>query len=343
MKCALITTTINIPHVLKLYRACGPDVRFFVAGDLKTPLAAWALCDEIGDAESLSYPHQSERYPALSELIGWNTISRRNIALLEALKWGAEIIVTIDDDNIPMSTDYFDRFKMVLGAPFSGLSVQGEWFDAGVLLTPAVRHRGFPDGKTNEGPITHVVDAKIGVAAGLCLGDPDIGACERTVNHPQVHSVTELGRSGVAVDPSTKTVFNSQNTAFLRELAPCFLMCPQFGRYDDIFASLIAQRVMRERDLHVHFGQPFVWQQRNPHDLVKDLKAELWGMEHAARFADWLDDAVFPPQDAKYGKVPPTPINMVRAIYRSIQNLTWMPPGVSELGLAWCEDVEKVL
>ena len=37
MKVALITTTINIPRGLSLYRAHDPDVMFFVAGDLKTP------------------------------------------------------------------------------------------------------------------------------------------------------------------------------------------------------------------------------------------------------------------------------------------------------------------
>ena len=35
-KIALITTTINVPEVLALYRQCDQEVRFFVAGDQKT-------------------------------------------------------------------------------------------------------------------------------------------------------------------------------------------------------------------------------------------------------------------------------------------------------------------
>ena len=37
MKIALCTTTIHVPHALKLMREIGPDVRFFVAIDEQTP------------------------------------------------------------------------------------------------------------------------------------------------------------------------------------------------------------------------------------------------------------------------------------------------------------------
>ena len=39
----------------------------------------------------------------LPPLTGWNTDRRRNFALLEALKWGADLIVSVDDDMIPMN------------------------------------------------------------------------------------------------------------------------------------------------------------------------------------------------------------------------------------------------
>ncbi len=69
-------------------------------------------------------------------------------------------------------------------------------------------------------------------------------------------------------------------------------MLPDVGRYDDIYASLIMQRVMRERNLHVHFGKPFVWQQRNPHNLIKDLRAEIDGMDNILDLAEALDGVV---------------------------------------------------
>ena len=98
----------------------------------------------------------------------------------------------------------------------------------------------------------------------MILGDPDTSAVDRISRHPTVHQVSELLRAGIVTDPrECYAPLNSQNIAFVRELAPCFLMVPVFGRYDDIYASLLAQRVMREHNFHVHFGQPFVWQQRN--------------------------------------------------------------------------------
>ena len=154
--------------------------------------------------------------------------------------------------------------------------------------------------------------------------------------HPQVHQVSELLRSGIVTDPrETWTPINSQNIAFIRSLAPCFFMVPQWLRYDDIYAGLIAQRVMREHDLHLHLGQPFVLQQRNEHDLLKDLAAEQWGAERILDFAAWLD-----------GFTLPANIKAVDAMKIFFTNLPdWMPDKgrLQELVLAWCEDVEGVL
>ena len=66
-------------------------------------------------------------------------------------------------------------------------------------------------------------------------------------------------------------------------------MSPVLGRYDDIIASLVCQKAMRHLGTCVHFGEPFVFQQRNEHDLIKDLKAELWGMENILAVAEFLD------------------------------------------------------
>jgi hypothetical protein len=367
MKIALITTTINIPTVLKLYRACDCFVGIFVAPDKKTPEDALNFCRyDVADCH-IVYEDVASTY-ACSSLLGWNTIARRNIALLEALKWGADLIVTVDDDNIPMSLDYFYNFEKLftpIDEFLGGVQIQadspGGWFDPGSLLQPPAPHRGFPRqliASHRRWRAVPAVDQKVGVAAGICLGDPDIDAVERIANAPTVHGVSELLRAGIAVDPAgpkritevtipsqgtstvtlgnagTWTVFNSQNTAFVRELAPCFLMVPSFGRYDDIFASLICQRVMRELNYVVHFGQPFVWQQRNPHDLFRDLNAELFGMEHILDLADSLDGLL-------WVNSCPTVVDMLRHIWAGVT--CYVEPPVRALTEAWLEDVSKVL
>lgn len=329
MKTALILTTINVPAVLQLYRKLDPDVRFFVAMDMKTPAEAYALCKTLGNCEVVY-----DTGYVCDRLIGWNTIARRNIALLEALKWGADVIVSVDDDNIPVETMFFDGvFRWIRDGVFHGVKVSAKWFDPASLASPRVVQRGFPQ---HAGPYettcVPVVDVRIGVAQGMILGDPDTSAVDRISRHPEVHQVSELLRAGIVADPrECYAPLNSQNVAFVRELAPCFLMAPSYGRYDDIYASLVAQRVMREHGLSTHFGQPFVWQQRNPHNLLSDLRAEQWGAEHIIEFASWLD-GFLGQHDV---------IGMLRVMATNLPK--FIPPGVQELWLAWLDDCERVM
>lgn len=355
MKTALILTTINVPRVLALYRAYGPDVRFFIVGDRKSDDAA--ITDFLIDIPDHAYygiDAQHNLGYECSPLLGENCIQRRNIAALEAVRWGTDVIVTIDDDNIPLANTYFDDAlapafvtKTAVMAPdgwfhtidsprtFNGLKATSpsSWFDVGQLLQPAAEHRGFPHTKRAQPAFEAITDAKIGVAAGICMGDPDIGAVERIANGPTVHGVSELLRSGIVTDPrETWTVFNSQNTAFIRDLAPAMFMLPGVGRYDDIYASLVTQRVMREKGLHVHFGKPFVWQQRNKHNLTDDLLMEIMGMRNIERVAELLEDLVL--EDG------PT-VEQARACFLALRPV--LPEATLEAAMAWCDDIEKVL
>src|SRR6476620_6144831 len=99
---ALITTTINNPLVLRQYRASDPDVLFIIAGDRKSPHDdIRSLCKELGNAVYLDPREQQALGYACSEVIGWNSIQRRSIALLEALRAGAQVVLSVDDDNAP--------------------------------------------------------------------------------------------------------------------------------------------------------------------------------------------------------------------------------------------------
>lgn len=340
MKICLITTTIYVPEVLKLYRALGPDVKFIVAGDRKTPHhAARELINSLGNATYLSDEDQADLGTAVSEMIGWNKIMRRNLALLEAIKTDADIIITIDDDNIPIGNDYFIEFARLFSKPFNGLAVSTElgWFDVGKLIEPPVPHRGFPYSRRQRHILLNasaIVGARVGVASGLWYGDPDIDATTRISQGPNVYNLSGLLESGLIVRPGCFTTFNSQNTAFLRELAPLMMVLVGVGRYDDIWASYITQRVMMERDEVVHFGKPHVWQQRNQHNLWNNLKDEIYGMEHTDRF---IDDLL----SADIGKGPVS--SQLRRIYAFLSGKTYIPEIVHKVGVAWCDDVERAI
>jgi hypothetical protein len=329
MKTALVTTTINVPHVLRLYRRADPDVRFFIATDDKTP--------DLTEFSATIYPSTITRGEEwkCSDLIGRNCIQRRNIATLEALRWGADLIVFVDDDTFPLNTEFFQYFHEAF-ADHNGLlaSPEIEWFDVGKFLDPQVPHRGFPHEWTSRQPrLSHVVDAKIGAAAGIVMGDPDCSAISRIARHPEVLRVSPLLGAGIVVNPKfTRTVWNTQCSAITRELTPAMLLCPQFRRYDDILASLVCQRVMADTGHHIRFGTPFTWQNRNAHDLTRDLNEEQWGNEHI------LDVQALLWRTNTDGIA--SVANRVLRLYAALDT---MMPGVAALAEAWVEDCRSAM
>jgi len=105
MKKFIITTTINEPTEATLKFASIADKKdftFVIVGDTKTPHEMYRQLES--DFKNVLYLHpekQIELYPELSEIIGWKTIQRRNIGFVYAYQQGAEIVATVDDDNIP--------------------------------------------------------------------------------------------------------------------------------------------------------------------------------------------------------------------------------------------------
>lgn len=340
-KMALITTTIQPSEVLRLYRKFGPDIPFFVTGDKKTPHEKLRqLAEELYDVHYYDVEDQEKLGYKTSDVIGWNTIRRRNIALLEALRYGAEKIITVDVDNYPMSADYFSTFDSLLSRKFNGLMVDSrwDWFNVGDFFIPRIHHRGFPldyrDMNQDDLSFQPIVDAKIGVAAGLWFGDPDVGAMERIINHPMTHQISQLLQRGIIVKRGVWSPFDSQNTAFLAELAPLMMMLDVW-RYDDIWASYLTQRVMGERGYHIHYGPPFVWQERNRQSLLKNLEAEIFGLKHTLRFCSDL---------LKINIGGESVLDDLHVIYEELPRLgkDYLPKAMLDQFGAWLEDLETV-
>jgi len=340
MKVALITTTIRVPEVLTLYREFNKEAMFFISGDRNAPHdEVRKLVARIGNAVYYSDSDQEKLGYKCCDLIGWNRIMRRNIALLEAIKYRSDIIISIDDDNIPLGRDYFDHFVKVLSQPFSGIQVASSdgWFNIGDYLVPHIYHRGFPyecRNKKHTYSVRHVRGEKIGVAAGLWFGDPDIDAMERIATHPEVHQVSEIIREGLCIDLEVFSPTNSQNTAYVAALAPLLMVWTGIGRYDDIWASYCAQRIMRTLGYHVYYGPPFVWQERNYQNLWQNLRDEIYGAENTFTYCQDLLKA-----DVGEGEV----VERLERIYEQLKEKKYLPPVVYELGKAWCEDVKKIL
>jgi hypothetical protein len=168
----------------------------------------------------------------------------------------------------------------------------------------------------------------------MWCGDPDISAMERITNKPTVLEFSQLLQEGIILKNNQFGPFNSQNTAYIRELAPLMMVLVGVGRYDDIWASYIAERVMMSTEYHCHFGKPFVWQERNAQNLWKNLKDEMFGMEYTERFCSDLIAS-----DIGSGSV----IDKLERLYSELSKLDYLPPVVHELGSAWCRDIRNVL
>jgi glycosyltransferase involved in cell wall biosynthesis len=229
-----------------------------------------------------------------------NHTARRNFALLEAIKRKTDVLVTIDDDNYPYKPMWLEGVHNLLDPKIRHhrpviASPQG-WWNAGKLCSPKIIHRGYPVTRWTEIDDSMAAPCgdrhqQVGVVASLWYGDPDINATERMVCNPNIVHV----KGAVVLELGTWCPFDSQSTAVHGALAHMMFMWPDLGRYDDIWSSYLMRAVMDVTGWYVTYGTPAVSQDRNPHNLIRDLKDELFGYEYTEEFTDFLRELV---QDA---------------------------------------------
>ena len=299
----IVATTISLPRFLESYyenlEHYGHlrDVRIWVVGDHKTPpeSAAYVAAQrERGlDAIYLDPVAQMKwlsRFPRLEAIIPWNSDNRRNVGFLCALEQDCEVLVSIDDDNYCVEDSDFYEGHRLTGSDVSRdvITSSNGWFDicGELVMEPpvAVIARGFPYTKRNPTAISSGKRTVPMVAnAGLWLGDPDVDAATRLA-FPVVATGTK-GRS-VALDLGTWSPINTQNTSVARRAIPAYYYVrmledmpgAKLDRYGDIWSGYFLTRCAEHLREHIGIGNPVVSHRRNVHDLMADLRAEIWGM-----------------------------------------------------------------
>ena len=266
---AIVTTTINPPtKAVKLFDAM-PDWHLIVVGDLKTPEGY-----RLENGTYLSPADQEKMDKTLSDLIGWRCIQRRSFGFLVAREMGAEVVATIDDDNIPDEAWGRDLFV--------GSEVEVDYYDTdlpafdpiGATNHPELWHRGYPLQLLPKRDYSSCAKRTVrcDVQADFWNGDPDIDAICRMQFAPECDfDTSKFPMSASAIAP-----FNSQNTFIAGSWLQDYFMFPHVGRMDDIWAAYYVQA----QGASVVFGKPTVFQERNPHDLVVDMKKEYIGYEN---------------------------------------------------------------
>ena len=290
---AICTTTINAPTkaIKKFIKiAKKDDWHIFIAGDTKTPHKEYQDIGYVEDCVTYLTPEEQEKMSKeLSDLIGWKCIQRRNFAILAAYQAGAEIMALIDDDNIPYE-NWGKSLKVNSETNATIYNTNEPVFDPLSPLYPHLWHRGFPIQLLDSRQIssTRQEKRKVLVQADLWDGDPDIDAVARITLAPLVRDQNTVMPYG----SNKQMPFNSQNTFISRDILPTYFLFPHIGRMDDIWAAYITQR---EFPNSVVFSSASVWQERNPHDLSKDLEAELIGYKHSLDIVNGADLKKFVP------------------------------------------------
>ena len=270
MKKYIISTTINPPTkaIKKFDNLKGWNL--IVSGDLKTPSNY-----KLKNGVYLSPKDQEKISKKLSDLIGWNCIQRRNFAMILAFKKGAEIIATVDDDNIPLS-NWEENLIIDKKIKVKKYITKEEAFDPiSVTNHNHLWHRGFPlqilKNKNKKKKIIEI-NSNFDIQADFWNGDPDIDAICRMEYAPECN----FKKSVFPFTSNKPSPFNSQNTFLKREVIRHYFLFPHIGRMDDIWASYYVEA----KGYKVLYNKPSVYQRRNLHDLTKDMKKEFIGYEN---------------------------------------------------------------
>ena len=291
LKKYIVTTTINAPTLATQKFSRMEGWTLIVVGDTKTPHLNYEELDCI----YLSPNIQETIKKDLSDSIGWKSIQRRNIGFLYAYNQGADIVATVDDDNIP----YDDWGKNLL----VGQTIECDLYEPSqnvfdplsVTNTPDIWHRGFPIdllGKRHEVEYKGKTNRKVLVQADLWDGDTDIDAMARLTMKPIVKYDVESPYCSNKIAP-----FNSQNTFLSREVIPYYAVLPHVGRMDDIWGSYILQHYFPNS---VVYNKASVYQDRNVQDLITNLEKEVIGYRNTySLLKDLKNYMEYLPEDTK--------------------------------------------
>jgi hypothetical protein len=277
----IVTTTINPPTLATIKYSRKEDWALIVVGDTKTPHYEYENLNCI----YLSPEYQEKTYPELSDTIGWKSIQRRNIGFVEAYNRGADIVATVDDDNIPYDswgtnvvvgeTVEIDFYDTHLGV-FDPLSVTEH---------NQVWHRGYPIELVpfrKEVTYGGKLKRKVLVQADLWDGDPDIDAMARLSIKPTVKFGVQDAYGSTSISP-----FNSQNTFLARDVIPYYSVFPHVGRMDDIWGGYVLQYYFPNS---VIYNKASVFQDRNVQDLITNLEKEIMGYRKTSELIRSLPD-----------------------------------------------------
>jgi hypothetical protein len=323
-KTDIVVTTIFEPAWLAGYldnlraHERSDAVTLRIICDRKTPASVYAAAEQARtQGFSIDCPTLDEQQEYLrriglpDDFVPWNTDNRRNIGFLRAWESGADVMISIDDDNYCRRDSDFVGCHHVVGAPAgteanTRVAAGAPWYNICELLDmqtgAPVYARGYPYAARTPGqqaaPREDVAALKghtVAVNAGLWLDDPDVDALTRLALRPRAASASP---DAVLLAPETWSPVNTQNTGLMRAALPAYyyvrmgfpLQGLRIDRFGDILSGYFVQKCAKHLGHLVRIGGPVAEHRRTPHNLFKDLYHELAGVVIVEELLPWLQE-----------------------------------------------------
>lgn len=350
----IVVTTIFEPRFLDGYvenleRHGHEDTGIIVIIDRKTPPSVYERCRHHAargrDVVCPTLDEQEQflaRFGSFGPRVPYDSDNRRNIGFLMALERGADVLITIDDDNFVLDDSDFVREHLAAGSRVAlpEVSSSDGWLNLCGMLESNVPAEIFPRGfpyfaRRAQRELTHREQSTdVAVNVGLWLSDPDVDAMTRLTLAP---SIARFRGESVLLGASSWTPINTQNTAVVRDAVAAYYYVRmgfsvgglRIDRYGDIFSGYLLQKAVKTRGAGIRIGSPIADHRRTPHNLFKDLYHELAGMVLLDDLLPWLQELRL--DDASYA-----------ALYASLADALEEKAGTMK-GFVWDEGGREFL
>lgn len=301
-----------------------------VAGDRKGPASF-----DLSGCDFLSLDAQLKSGFNLAGKLPVGHYARKNVAYLHAIRGGAGCIYETDDDNEPLDS-WHQRSRELTGVRAIASTEKGwlnvyRYFSADTSIWP----RGFPLeqlARPVPGAECSSTQRYAPVQQGLANGSPDVDAVWRLT---QDRPFTFDQATSVWLGPGQWCPFNTQTTWWWPEVYP-LLYVPSYCsfRMCDIWKSFVAQRCLWAMGAGVAFHAPEVYQDRNPHNYLRDFEDEVPGYLQNAKIAKILEPLTLSRDAHDVGA-------NLRVCYAALVENNIFPAQELDLVDAWLHDLNR--
>jgi hypothetical protein len=331
-KVSVVVTSIAEPNDMlrKLASGClEKGYEFLVIGDEASPSGF-----HIEGCDFYSLERQKQTGLEFARRCPTRHYARKNIGYLLAVRNGASVIIETDDDNIayPQFWPKPQRIQEVPAVREAG------WVNVYCYFSDHhIWPRGFPLEQVQK-PVPayeslEVEELDCPIQQRLADDNPDVDAVYRLLM-PLPQRFRQDRRVGLSAD--SWCPFNSQNTVWWPDAFELlYLPCHCSFRMTDIWRSFVAQRIAWVNGWSVLFCEPTVRQQRNEHDLLRDLEDEIPGYLHNRKICQALGAL---PLEAGTERI----ADNLRICYDKLVSMSLVAEEETALLDAWLEDIAQL-